>query len=320
MGVFGRISGSVANRVIDVVDPDVVLDHVDVNALLDRVDVDRLLERVDVDSLLDRVDVDRLLARADLEGLVRRAGVPEIVAESTGRFAGTAIDSARRQLLVVDVVVTRKIDRALRRTKVSWADGPLRLRPSAPRTDRGGRLDVSGRYAGPVTRLAALAIDIGIVFVLATLVLAAVDLVGRTFGLGDVDLSSAGPAWAWGGGLVVAAFLYSFLGLEVVGRTPGKAAVGLRVVRADGVRVGVTAAVVRTVVLPVSVAVAGLGLLLAVVRADRRALHDMVAGTAVVHDWAQRPATLPADLSRRLTGSPPPRSPTTCEARCHPPT
>lgn len=33
---------------------------------------------------------------------------------------------------------------------------------------------------------------------------------------------------------------------------------------------------------------------------ERRALHDVIAGSAVVYDWGDRPAQLPAPLTRWL--------------------
>jgi hypothetical protein len=58
---------------------------------------------------------------------VRRAGVPEIVAESTGRVAGSALDLARRQLAGLDVVVDRVVTRLLRRDPATQPVGPPRL-------------------------------------------------------------------------------------------------------------------------------------------------------------------------------------------------
>jgi uncharacterized RDD family membrane protein YckC len=299
-GGLGRITDAVASRVVGAIGPDTVLDHVDVNALLDRVDVNALLERVDVERLLDRVDVDRLLARADLEGLVRRSGVPDMVAASTGRVAGSALDSARRQLVVLDVLVARVVDRLLRRTRRGWADAPAALRPSRPRLSAAGRLDVSGRYAGPVTRVAALVADAWILTAGSTLLLAGLDYLGRTVFGERVEVESAGTGW--GIAFAVVAFLYVFLGTEVSGRTPGKALVGLRVVRWDGDPVRPGAAFVRTLAAVPGVLLAGIGPLLGVLQHDRRALHDLVAGTAVVHDWAPRPVELSPGLSRSLAG------------------
>jgi hypothetical protein len=125
-----------ANRLLDRVEVNQLLDRVDVDALLDRVDIDRLLDRVDIDRFLDRVDVNKLMARVDvdaivanvdLEAAVRRAGVPEIVAESTGQVAGSALDLARRQLAGLDVVVDRIVTRLLRRDPAEMPLGPPRL-------------------------------------------------------------------------------------------------------------------------------------------------------------------------------------------------
>lgn len=162
-GRLSRLAGAVTGRVVETLDPDAVIDHidvdhvldrvdvdkfldrvtvdrlldrVDVDHLLDRVDVDRLLDRVDVDRLMDRVDVNRLMARVDfdavldsvdLEAAVRRAGVPDIVAESTGRMAGSALDLARRQLVGLDMVLDRVVNRLLTRDPAVQPLGPARL-------------------------------------------------------------------------------------------------------------------------------------------------------------------------------------------------
>jgi len=121
------------NRLLDRVGVDAVLDRIDVNSLLDRVDIDRLLDRVDVNRLMARVDLDAALDSVDLEAAVRRAGVPEIVAESTARAAGSALDLARRQLAGLDVVVDRAVNRLLRRDPAEQPLGPPRLmREPAP--------------------------------------------------------------------------------------------------------------------------------------------------------------------------------------------
>lgn len=50
------------------------------------------------------MDLDALLRDVELEGLVQRSGVPDIVAQSTSRVAGSALDLARRQLAGLDAV------------------------------------------------------------------------------------------------------------------------------------------------------------------------------------------------------------------------
>lgn len=123
-GLLGRVAGAVTGKVVDAVPLEEILEHVDLDAVLDQVDVNHLLERVDVNRLLDRVDVNRLLARADvntlladvdLEDLVQRAGIPDVVADTTGRLAGKTLDAARRQVVGLDTVVSGIVDKLLRR-------------------------------------------------------------------------------------------------------------------------------------------------------------------------------------------------------------
>ncbi|WP_341926887.1 RDD family protein [Nocardioides psychrotolerans] len=306
-GLVGRFSGAVTGRVVGAIDPDIVLDQIDVNALLDRVDVDRLLERVDVDRLLDRVDIDRLLERADVDALVRRSGVPDIVAESTGRFAGTALDTARRQLVVVDVLVARVVDSLLRRRRSAWGQSPSSLGTAEPVVSRDGRLDVTGRYAGPVTRLAAAAADVWLLATSGTLALAGLDFLSRTLFDAAITVDLSTQPW-WLALAALGGFAYVFLSLEVAGRTPGMTLVGLRVVRRDGAPLGAWGSLVRTMMLPVSAILLGLGYLLAVVHPDRRALHDLVAGSSVVHDWTPRRVELPPAVSASMVDGSGPRS------------
>ena len=113
--LLGRVTGRVTERVVETVDPDIVLDHIDINALLDRIDVNALLDRIDTERLLARIDMNALLSNVDLEALVRRSGIPDIVAESTGQLAGSALDVARRQIVGVDFLIERVVDRLFRR-------------------------------------------------------------------------------------------------------------------------------------------------------------------------------------------------------------
>jgi uncharacterized RDD family membrane protein YckC len=68
------------------------------------------------------------------------------------------------------------------------------------------------------------------------------------------------------------------------GRTPGMALFGLRVVLVDGRPASPGAALLRAVAFPLSIALFGLGFLGILFQAQRRALHDLIAGTTVVYD------------------------------------
>ncbi|HSK92173.1 MAG TPA: RDD family protein [Euzebyales bacterium] len=291
------------NALLDRVDPDRLLDRVDVNALLDRVDVNALLDRVDPDRLLDRVDVDALMDRVDVERVVQRAGIPDIVAESTTSVAGSALDMLRRQLLALDVVLTRGVMRVLGRDDASLPAGPASLAgdggpthsmpvPNAPVND------VTGHYAGAVTRLVAHTLDTTIAGAVFTIASGALLSALRTAGVAVEEFDRTGALFV--GALATWVFVYWWASTAVAGRTPGMAVVGLRIVDRSGEPLSGRRAFVRVLVLPVSIALLGLGLLGIVFDRERRALHDAVAGSTVVYDWGDRRATMPTPLARWL--------------------
>jgi uncharacterized RDD family membrane protein YckC len=97
------------------------------------------------------------------------------------------------------------------------------------------------------------------------------------------------------------AFLYFMVPLAITGRTFGKAVVGLRVVGRHGAPLQAGQAIVRVLVLPLSIVLLGLGLLGAVFGRERRTLHHVAARSVEVIDWGDRPAALPAPLNNWLT-------------------
>jgi hypothetical protein len=140
---LGRVIALVTPVVVQSIDPEdlvesvdvnALLDRVDVNALLSRVDVDALLDRVDVDALLDRIDVNALLDRADVNAVARRAKIGELVAESTGDVAGSALDTGRRQAVALDTLLARAVDRVLGRDPETLPQGPPALTDTGDET------------------------------------------------------------------------------------------------------------------------------------------------------------------------------------------
>lgn len=68
------------------------------------------------------------------------------------------------------------------------------------------------------------------------------------------------------------------------GATPGKRMFGLRIVRLDGENIGLRKAIVRQLMSGLSLyCLLGFGHLLVAFTPERRAVHDLVAGTQVVH-------------------------------------
>lgn len=158
---------------------------------------------------------------------------------------------------------------------------------------------VSGHYAGFFSRAVAFVLDWFIITALFGLMVAGVGaVIGPLLGV-SYDPETIDPVlWAVLFGSWV--FVYSVVGLTLVGRTLGKTLGGLRVVTREGEPISGWTAVVRVVTLPLSFALFGLGLIGVVVGKERRALHDVLAGTAVVYDWGDRPAAMPAPLTHYL--------------------
>lgn len=303
---MGRIASGASDRVLEMVDPNLVLNHVDadallekvdVNHLLERVDVNRLLDRVDVNSLMDRVDVDALMERVDVRDLVERAGIPEIVAESTGHLTGSALDLLRRPIVGLDEILLRSLNRLIGRDATTYPAGPGELVSWVDGQVRGESIRVkTGRYAGPLTRLLAVLVDSFVVTFGFTLIVAGVVFFIRLFSP-DFEVP-ANPGLLYGACLVAWAFLYLWFSLAVFGKTVGKMLLGVRVVSSDGKLVlKGRRPVIRVLTYPLSFALLGIGLLGVVFNPERQAWHDRLAKTAVVYDWGSRTASLPTPLA-----------------------
>lgn len=157
---------------------------------------------------------------------------------------------------------------------------------------------VTGHYAGPISRAAAAAFDVAIVLGSYAVGYAGFDLLLDAFFSVSIEGDKSEPFAVLALGLW--GFLYTFVSLAIAGQTAGKGLVGLRVVCDDGATLTVRAALARTVLLPLSTLLFGLGFVLIVLQREKRALHDLLAGTAVVYDWGDRTAQLPRPLSEFL--------------------
>ena len=147
-----------------------------------------------------------------------------------------------------------------------------------------------GHYAGSVSRFLAYAIDITASSGVFALALAGVSYVVSVVTGHDVSWSKGNIAVA----IVFAAWQFVYFGYSwaASGKTFGMAVLGVRVVRADGTAAGTRNAVLRTLAFPLSFLVFGLGFAGILVQREHRALHDLIAGTAVVYAWDARAARL----------------------------
>ena len=315
--VAGRLD---LGALVDRLDVDAVASRLDLNALVDRLDVDAVAGRLDLDALIERLDVNAVAERLDIDALAKQVNMAQIAAGATQDVATSSLDLVRRQIIRADVTVERVTDRVLHRSNARPVAPPLLLDepdPAAATAEPGSaepevrRSRVAGHYAGPVTRLLSIAGDVFGSLALfggaAAVVLYALSLALNTFLDADVALSAA--SWI---GLAIGIVWYAgwfWVSVALFGRTPAMALAGIAVVDRQGNPIGVTRALVRALVLPLSLLLLGLGLLGAIVGRERRMLHDVAAGTVVIYDWGERAAEAPATirdlLSARVQRRPP---------------
>jgi uncharacterized RDD family membrane protein YckC len=261
----------VTDLLLQALDVNAVVRRIDVNAVLDEVDLNELLKRVDLQALLDRVDVNDLLRRIDMDALVRETDLGAVIARSSGGMASEALDAVRSQAVGLDRFIGRWMARVLRR-KADGARNPQRY------------------YAGAVSRFTAYAIDLAVGSGLLALILAVISYAAQVVTGHSIAWSHHG--WASGVISVCWYFLYFGYSWAVSGRTFGMAVLGLRVVRADGADIDPWRGVVRAAAFPLSFLLCGLGFAGILFQHEHRALHDLIAGTAVLYAWDARAARL----------------------------
>ncbi len=150
-----------------------------------------------------------------------------------------------------------------------------------------------GNYAGGVTRLVAFAADAGASWGIFTLSVAAITfalklVTGTTVDLTKGTVSAVLVVISF----VVWEFVYFAYQWSLSGKTIGMALLGIRVVATDGDAIAVRQAVIRTITLPLSFLLFGLGFLGILLNKDRHAWHDRMAKTVVVYSWDARAARL----------------------------
>jgi uncharacterized RDD family membrane protein YckC len=166
---------------------------------------------------------------------------------------------------------------------------------------------LQGHYAGSVSRLAAFAIDLAVSSGLFALALAVTSYVVRL-------LTARQAAWNKENIIVAVVyaaweFLYFAYSWSVDGKTFGMAVLGIQVVRADGAGIEPRQAVIRTLALPLSFLLCGLGFAGILFQREHRALHDLIAGTAVVYAWDARAARIRFLARQGRAGQAIPRDP-----------
>ncbi len=147
-----------------------------------------------------------------------------------------------------------------------------------------------GHYAGAITRFVAYVVDTGVIFGSFIAIVALVTAVLHLVVGADVSVNPSSPWWS----IPLAAWwcIYYWYCYSASGKTPGKALLGLRVVRSDGSDLHAGRAAVRVITFPLGFICLGLGFVGIIVGRQRRALYDVIADTSVVYDFDAKAAKL----------------------------
>jgi uncharacterized RDD family membrane protein YckC len=141
-----------------------------------------------------------------------------------------------------------------------------------------------GHRAGLVTRIAAAAIDLGVVIIALGVTYLGVFAVLFLVDPRNFTAPTPSPGLVYAAGCLLLT-LYLAVGWMGSGRTYGNHLMGLRVVNNRGRRLHPLNALVRAVfyvILPI-------GLLWVLVSGQNRSLQDLVLRTSVIYDWDVRP-------------------------------
>jgi uncharacterized RDD family membrane protein YckC len=163
---------------------------------------------------------------------------------------------------------------------------------------------VNGLPSGPTPpagfwiRAVALLIDM----LVWSLVRLSLDIVATGLGAQDVDDSPFFQSTLGFFSLLFMA-LYTTVLHALDGQTLGKLAVGVRVVGVDGERLPFGAALLRWFALFLSLLPLGFGFIMAGLRRDKRALHDLIAGSRVERTGTRRPQG-PAPVEESTASTP----------------
>ena len=159
--------------------------------------------------------------------------------------------------------------------------------------------NLRGDYAGFASRFIAFVFDSVISIGVFMIVLSAASFAASVL-TGSSIHWNRGNLW-----VVIAFFAWEFFYYAYFwtasGKTPGMVLLGVQVVGQDGSTVGARRGLVRTLAFPLSFLLLGLGFLGILLGRDRRALHDVIADTAVVYCWDAREARL-RSLAREGSG------------------
>jgi uncharacterized RDD family membrane protein YckC len=178
--------------------------------------------------------------------------------------------------------------------------------------------NLQGQYAGFISRLLALAIDLAIISLTFIVITWFVSITANMLQLRSFleyvfnNIPGSENFIEDLFGLNLASYftlpyfmLYFILFWSLTGQTPGMALLGLRVMTLEGKRLSIWRGILRMIGYILSTIPLYLGFLWVLVDDRRQGWHDKLAGTCVIYTWEAQPdERFLAEEIRKLTGIP----------------
>ena len=162
---------------------------------------------------------------------------------------------------------------------------------------------LKGYYAGFISRLIAFSIDIAIIVVVLIFAGWLLNTMSTIFQLGILDsLSTFFEIWVTSVIVILFSAGYYIFFWTLVGQTPGKLLLGLRVVSRSGRPITFWQALRRYVGYFLSAFAIYIGYLWILIDNRRQGWHDKLADTYVIYDWDAHPGGF---VANRMEASPP---------------
>jgi uncharacterized RDD family membrane protein YckC len=223
-------------------------------------------------------------------GAAETAAPPPQPAPATAAPAPATPGPALKPPAKCDVCKKKTPPGDLMREGEFWICGPCRMESYRSRYGTLPRYAVTQFYAaGFWIRLLARMIDGLILGVIQGILFVLLGVKNPLFGLtGQADTAAVQAALLAMNGSVYAISVGTALGYEVLflglfGATPGKLMLALKVVTDAGEPIGVLRAFFRYWAMGLSYCLCYIGFIMAAFSENKRALHDMICGTRVVH-------------------------------------
>ena len=155
---------------------------------------------------------------------------------------------------------------------------------------------LKGHYAGFISRLLAFSVDIIIIVVVLIFAGWMLNTMSTIFQLSILDsIATIFQIWVTSVIVILFSAVYYIFFWTLVGRTPGKLLLGLRVVSRSGRPITFWQALRRYVGYYISAIALYIGYMWILIDNRRQGWHDKIADTFVVYEWEARPGSFVAN-------------------------